>query len=303
MANPTPGRRPDWVSAELFPFASHFADIDGHTVHYVDEGEGSVLLLYHGNPTWSFLYRDIIRELRTEFRCVAFDYPGMGLSTAAPGFSYRAAGLADVAEAFVERLDLDAITPMVQDWGGPIGLAAAIRQPQRYRAVVIGNTWGWPAAGLNESVRNRVFSALWGGPIGRTLIKRRNLFAKTVLPAGHKRRRLSDEEMAHYLLPFADPASRTPCSVLPREIVQATDLLREVGGGLHRIESLPSLIVWADKDFAFKESARRRWEDTFPTHVTHTLHGTGHFLQDDAGDEVSGAIREWWPGHRGGRRM
>lgn len=210
MANPTPGRRPDWVSDELFPFTSHFADIDGHILHYVDEGEGPVLLLYHGNPTWSFLYRDIIRELRAEFRCVVFDYPGMGLSAAAPGFTFRAAELAVVAEAFVDHLDLRAITPMVQNWGGPIGLAAAIRHPQRYHALIIGNAWGWPAAALSERVRNRVFSTLWGGPLGRTAIKHGNLFANMILPAGHKRRRLSDEEMAHYLLPFADPASRTP---------------------------------------------------------------------------------------------
>jgi haloalkane dehalogenase len=293
MLNPTPGRRPAWVSDELFPFASHFARIDGHTVHYIDEGEGPVLLLYHGNPTWSFLYRDIIRELRADFRCVAFDYPGMGLSTAAAGFSYRAAELAGAAEAFVEHLNLRAITPMVQDWGGPIGLAAAIRQPHRYRALIIGNTWGWPASELNERVKNRAFSTLWGGPLGRTAVKHSNLFAKMILPAGHKRRRLTDEEMAHYLLPFADPASRTPCSVLPREIVRAKNLLGQVAAGLEQIESLPALIVWADKDFAFKESARRRWESTFRTHVTHTLQGAGHFLQDDAGDEVAGAIREW----------
>src|SRR5262249_34671821 len=107
MANRTPGRRPDWVSDELFPLTSHFADIDGHNLHYVDEGSGPVLLLHHGNPTWSFLSRDIISELKTEFRCVAFDYPGMGLSTAAPTFTFRASDLADVAEAFVEHLDLE----------------------------------------------------------------------------------------------------------------------------------------------------------------------------------------------------
>jgi haloalkane dehalogenase len=301
MANPTPGRRPDWVNDELFPFSSHFADVGGHVLHYVDEGEGPVLLLYHGNPTWSFLYRDVIRQLGSKFRCVAFDYPGMGLSSAAPGFTYRAADLADVAEAFVERLDLHAITPMVQDWGGPIGLSAAIRQPQRYRAVIVGNTWGWPARTMRERVKNRVFSTLWGGPLGRTGIKRGNLFAKTILPAGHKRRRLSDDEMDHYLRPLADPASRTPCYVLPREIVRAKDLLEELASGVDRIASLPALIVWADKDFAFKEAARRRWEGTFSTHLTHTLAGAGHFLQDDAGDEVAATIREWWTFPMAGR--
>jgi haloalkane dehalogenase len=83
--------------------------------------------------------------------------------------------------------------------------------------------------------------------------------------------------------------------VLPREIVRAKGLLGEVVDGLNRIDSLPALIVWADKDFAFKDAARRRWERIFPNHHTHVLRGVGHFLQDDAGDEVASAIREWWP--------
>jgi pimeloyl-ACP methyl ester carboxylesterase len=90
MTNLTPGHRPAWVDNELFPFVSKFLRIDGHTIHYVDEGHGPLLLLYHGNPTWSFLYRRLIADLRDRFRCMAFDYPGMGLSTADPAFSYRA---------------------------------------------------------------------------------------------------------------------------------------------------------------------------------------------------------------------
>ncbi len=79
--------RPDWVSEELFPFESHFLDLDGHRVHYVDEGAGPTLLLLHGNPTWSFVYRDVIQRLRDEFRCIALDYPGFGLSDAGPATS------------------------------------------------------------------------------------------------------------------------------------------------------------------------------------------------------------------------
>ena len=210
MANPTPGSRPGWVSDELFPFQSRFLELRGHVLHYVDEGNGPVLLMYHGNPSWSFLYRDIIAALRDEFRCVAFDYPGMGLSTAAAGFTWRAGELADVAEAFVARLDLHGITPMVQDWGGPVGLAAAVRQPERYRAVIIGNTWGWPAATWHEKLVHRSFAALWGGPAGRFAIDRGNQLAKTVLTPGHKRRPRQPEEMAQYLAPFRHPGSRTP---------------------------------------------------------------------------------------------
>ncbi|MDQ4093086.1 MAG: alpha/beta fold hydrolase, partial [Actinomycetota bacterium] len=84
----SPGIRPGWVDEELFPFESRFAELDGHLVHYVDEGSGPIMLMLHGNPTWSFVYRDVIRSLRSRFRCIALDYPGFGLSEAAAGYRY-----------------------------------------------------------------------------------------------------------------------------------------------------------------------------------------------------------------------
>jgi haloalkane dehalogenase len=139
--------RPSWIDQELFPFESRFLEVDGTRVHYIDEGQGPVFLALHGNPTWSFLYRHIIDGLKDRFRCLALDYPGFGLSTAPPGYRYTVAEHAKVVEGFVTRLGLDGITLMGQDWGGPIGLSVAIRHPERFRALVIGNTFGWPVQG------------------------------------------------------------------------------------------------------------------------------------------------------------
>lgn len=129
MSDQTDSRTiPPWVPKDLFPFQSRFLDLDGHTVHYIDEGTGPTLLLFHGNPTWSFLYRDIVLALRGELRCVALDYPGFGLSRAAPRYDFLPASHARVADAFVEALGLDDFGLMVQDWGGPIGLSVAGRR-------------------------------------------------------------------------------------------------------------------------------------------------------------------------------
>ncbi|MGW3964247.1 alpha/beta fold hydrolase [Amycolatopsis sp. NPDC005003] len=98
------GGRPAWVDDELFPFESRFVAINGHTVHYVDEGAGPTLLLLHGNPTWSFVYRDVIRALREEFRCVALDYPGFGLSSPRPGYRYLPEEHAQVVAAHLQTL-------------------------------------------------------------------------------------------------------------------------------------------------------------------------------------------------------
>jgi haloalkane dehalogenase len=116
------------LNDELFPFESRFLDVRGANVHYIDEGDGPVFLALHGNPTWSFLYRHIVRGLADRFRCVALDYPGFGLSTAPAGYRYTIAEHARVVDGFVEQLALREVTLMVQDWGGPIGFWVATRR-------------------------------------------------------------------------------------------------------------------------------------------------------------------------------
>jgi haloalkane dehalogenase len=125
------------ASEELYPFESHYADIDGARVHCVDEGSGPPLLLLHGNPTWSFLHRDVIRGLRDHFRCIA-PRPS-GLSRAGPGYGYTPAEHAGVLEQLVTRLDLEDVTMMVQDWGGPIGGYLILRRNFFVEKILPGN--------------------------------------------------------------------------------------------------------------------------------------------------------------------
>jgi haloalkane dehalogenase len=115
--------RPDWVDSELYPFEDRWAEVDGSSVHYVDEGEGPPLLMLHGNPTWSFTWREVIKGLSDRYRCIALDYPGFGLSTTAvaPGYAFRPQDHARVVHQFAEQLDLQDVTLLMQDWGGPIG--------------------------------------------------------------------------------------------------------------------------------------------------------------------------------------
>ena len=109
-----------------------------------DEGSGPTLLLLHGNPTWSFLYRDVIRALRDEFRCVALDYPGFGLSSPRPGYRCLPEEHTHVVTAFVDALGLSGVTLVAHDWGGPIGLATVEQRPTAFDRLVLANTWDWP---------------------------------------------------------------------------------------------------------------------------------------------------------------
>jgi haloalkane dehalogenase len=283
--------RPAWVPDELYPFESRYAEVADSLVHYVDEGSGPPLLLLHGNPTWSFLYRDVVKGLRDRYRCIAVDYPGFGLSSAAPGYGYTPAEHAGVLEQFVLRLDLTGVTMMVQDWGGPIGFAVATRHPERFAAFVIGNTWAWP----KSDPGTQLFSRLLGGPIGRRLIAQRNVFVERILPGGVRRRSLPDVVMDAYRGPFPTPASRRPTAVFPREILGSRPFLAETERRLPGLRDRPALIVWPTRDVAFRDRELRRWEQLFPDHRTVSLDGAGHYIQEDAPDEIVAAIRGWHP--------
>lgn len=288
--NVVPGTRPGWVSDELFPFRSKFIDIDGHTIHYIDEGDGPVLLMLHGNPAWSFLYRHLIAGLAHRCRCVALDYPGFGLSTARSGYGFRPADHAAVVEAFVTRLGLERLVPVLNDWGGPVGLWVAGRHPERISGLIIGNTWAWPVTGDKHFER---FAKLMGGPLGRLLIRRFNLFVNALVPGGHPHTKLTRAEMDHYRRPFPTAESRMPTAILPREIIQSASWLAEVDRGLTAISDKPVLITWGDRDAAFRAPELERFQATFPQAITVILRGAGHFVADDAAEEMIAAIARW----------
>ncbi len=274
--------RPHWLDEQLYPFHRRFVEIEGNRVHYVDEGSGPTLLLLHGNPTWSFLYRHIITRLSGRFRCVAVDYPGFGLSSARPGYSFKPREHSTVLERFVLELDLGEIGLMVQDWGGPIGLGFAGRHPDRIRALIICNTWAWPAQGAKQL---EWFSKIAGSPIGRFLILNFNAFVNVLVPSGVSRR-LSPAEMRAYRSPFPTRASRLPTAIFPREILHSHEYLAEVESNLGRLSHKPALILWGDRDTAFRDAQRERFERLFPNHRTRILKGAKHFVQEEAPDQI-----------------
>jgi len=290
MKDTTVGIRPTWVDDSLFPFESRFVDIDGNTVHYIDEGSGPTLLMLHGNPTWSFLWRDAIDALRHDFRCIAIDYPGLGLSTPHAGYRYLPEEHADVVTGFVDALGLQEVTLVGQDWGGPIGLAAAQRRPGVFDRLVLVNTWAWP---VNGDLHFEAFSRIVGGLPMRFLVRQFNLLVNAFIPTGHRRRRPTDAEMAHYRNALDTPERRQASAVLPGRILASREFFAEVEAGLAGIAHLPTLIVWGDADIAFRARERERLESTFTDHRTVIVEGAGTYVESDAPEEFVAAIRDW----------
>jgi haloalkane dehalogenase len=284
-------KRPGWVSDALYPFEDHWADLDGSTVHYVDEGAGRPILMVHGNPTWSFLYRDVIRGLADEFRCVALDLPGFGLSTAAPGVSFRPQEHATVVARLVEHLDLRDYVLMGQDWGGPIGIAAAGRDADRVAGLVLGNTWAW-------SMARRPPAHVWalgiGGVPGRFAVEQLNAFVEVAMRFGAHEGRPTGRVMEHYQRPFPTPRSRRPTWIFAREVTGASTWLEhEVAPALRSLSGRPALLPWGTRDPVFSLADRDRLASLLPHAQTVDLEGAGHFIQEDAPGEIALAIREW----------
>ncbi len=295
MALPEPARawpaRPAWVPDDLYPFEDRWAEIDGNLVHYVDEGQGPPLLLLNGNPSWSFGWRDVILGLRGSYRCIAPDYPGLGMSRAAPGYDLRPASHSRIVEALVDRLGLVGVTVFGYAWGGPIGFGLAGRRPEIVAGLVVGNTWAWP----DHRLRARLFGALMGGPLGPLLVDRLDLMIRLYLPLGLKRGELSAAERAAYAGPFQD-GGRAAMRAFPRDIVRGRAYLRAVEANLPRLADKPAIILWPDSDPGFGDAELARWQGLLPGAPTVTLRRTGQFIDEDAPEDIVAALLAWEEG-------
>ncbi|HEX2284545.1 MAG TPA: alpha/beta hydrolase, partial [Mycobacterium sp.] len=152
------------------------------------------------------------------------------------------------------------------------------------------NTWGWPITGAPHV---EIASHLMGGPLGRLLIRQFNLFVNAMIPAGHRLRKPTADEMAHYRQALGTHNRREASAVLPRRITASRAFLADVEAGLGDLAALPTLIVWGDADLAFGAKERQRWERVFADHHTVIVEGAGHFVQSDAPDRFAAAIRDW----------
>ena len=216
--------------ASLLPVEHRWLDFDGARIHYVDEGTGDTLLLLHGNPSWSFLYRKIITRLKDDYRCVAPDYPGYGMSEAPADYRYTPQEHSRFVEQFADTLGLTRLTVMVQDWGGPIGFALAGRRPDLIRAFVVGNTFAWPLGG---DPRVALFSRLMGGFIGRSLTWAFNFVPRFFFWRGLALP-VAPEVLRLYLASWRPRSRRRAAVIAPGQLTAASEFARSRAPGNHQ---------------------------------------------------------------------
>jgi haloalkane dehalogenase len=283
----------DGAGRSPYPFASRYLDVGPGRLHYVDEGEGPVVVMVHGTPTWSYLYRHLIHELSRDHRVIALDRLGFGRSDKPERWGYRPEDHARNLEMLIERLELRDVVLVVHDFGGPIGLAYAARRPENLRAVVLFNTWLWS---LRGTPTERV-SRLMGGPFGRFLYKRLNFSPRVLIPAAFgDKKKLTKEAHRAYLDAFPTPADRQAPWVLARELIGSSEWYDELWRERSRFAGKPALVLWGMKDPTFGRDALERWKATLTDARVVEFPDAGQFVQEEAPEEAAREIRGFLAG-------
>lgn len=276
---------PNWLDKNLYPFVPQTFKTECGQIRYVDEGAGPPVLLVHGTPTWSFLWRGLIQALAKTHRVIAPDHLGFGLSDKPPQAPYRIADHAARLEALIHHLDLRDLTLIVHDFGGPIGLPYALRHAENVRALVLYNTWFWSRADDPMAVRT---SQLLGGPLGHFLYTRFNLSPRALVPALFANRaKFTRAIHRHYLRPFPNVRSRHAPAALASELVGPSVGLEGLWRLRTAVADKPVLLVWGEKDRAFGLQDLQRWQKALPNAETAAFPEAGHFVQEEAPDSAA----------------
>jgi cis-3-alkyl-4-acyloxetan-2-one decarboxylase len=286
----------DWRS--LYPFTSHELSLAGLRYHYLDEGAGDSLLMVHGNPTWSFYWRNLIRDLRSDFRCVAVDHMGCGLSDKPEPYPYTLSQHIDNLVQLVETLNLRDITLLVHDWGGAIGLGTALRLPERFARIVLFNTGAFPPPFVPLRIR------MCRAPlIGSWAMRRLNAFAKAaVTMATEKPDRMTPVVKSGLLAPYDSWANRVAIDAFVRDIPLTRShptwqVLEDIEANLHTLADRPIEMIWGMKDWCFRPSCLERFERHFPGAEVHRLADAGHYVVEDAHERIVPLLRDFLARH------
>ena len=281
----------DWINVNSYPFKRNYFDLSAGKMHYVDEGEGETIVMLHGNPSWSYTYRKLIKGLSDDFHCIAPDYLGFGLSDKPYHWSYHPIEQAKNIEIFINSLSLSNITLVMNDWGGPIGLSYAVNHPNNVKRLIIFNTWCWSVKG---DPFFETFSKVAGGPLGKFFIKYFNFLARTGIKSGFgDKKYLTKEIHYHYYKPFSNPKSRKGCWEFPKYVVKADEWLNQIWEKSEIINNKPVLIAWGLKDFAFRKKELNKFCSVFRHHTLITFDEAGHFVQEEKGIELIPEIKKF----------
>jgi len=281
----------------LYPFSNNYLEVRGLRMHYLDEGprDAPPVLMLHGNPTWSFYYRNLVKALCGEFRCIVPDHIGCGLSDK-PGddaYDYRLKSRIEDIDALINHLDLQqALTLVVHDWGGMIGFAWATAHPEQVAKTVVLNTAAFPLP--EDKKMPAALSLVRDSAFGAFLVKRFNAFSAIAARVAFKKP-VSREVRESYTLPYNSPENRIATLRFVQDIPLSENdpgfnILTNTAERLHLLQDKPCMIAWGEKDFVFDAPFLNKWLEYFPEAEVHRFPDCGHYILEDGGPELIDTI-------------
>lgn len=272
-----------------YPFIPRFMDSNGHRLAYLDEGKGPVVVMLHGNPSWSYLYRKVVRQLQGRYRCIVPDHLGCGFSDKPQEASYSLNMHIHNLEALLQGLGIDRCALILHDWGGAIGMGWAVRHPAQVAAIVACNT----AAFASTRMPWRIAMCRW--PIfGPLALRGLNAFAQAAIFMAVSKK-MRPKVAQGFLAPYDSWENRIALLRFVQDIPMNKEhpswlTLAAIEAGLPLFAATPMLLCWGGADFCFDRHFYDEWRCRFPQAEAHYFTDAGHYLFEDALEDIAPLI-------------
>lgn len=282
--------QPNWLDKKEYPFSSKYFEVGSQKLHYIDEGQGEILLFVHGTPSWSFDFRNVIKVMSKTHRCIAIDHVGFGLSDKQKVYDYGTENHSKTLEKFILEKDLKKITMIVHYFGVPIGLDFAIRQPERIKGFVILNSWLWSSETdpdyikLKKILKNSLLPFLY---------KHLNFSPRFILTGSFGEKKLDRKLKTQYTKPFGNSRERNGVLAFAHSLGDDQSWFEELWEKKSAIQEKPVLFIWGMKDPVIKPYYLEKFESGFPNHRTLKIASAGHFPQEEEPKKIIAEMQKW----------
>lgn len=281
----------DWINRDLYPFQSHFIQIEGHQVHYIDEGQGPLILFSHPPIGWSFMYRNMIRCLRQKFRCIAIDYPGFGPSQEASGYKPSIEKQAKILKEFILKLRLSNIILLGHDTGGPSAFGLATQQPEWFKGFILTDTIIFP---VSEYPRISLMLGLVGSSLFSAINISTNFLLKLSLRFGFRTKRFSSQEKKMYFESFKSAERRRNMTQMLYSLKESEQWMKNLKTGFEStLSAHPALLIYGKQDPVAEMGIADRIHQLLAHSELHYLEGEGHFPHEGRAVEMAELIQIW----------